>query len=489
MDRTFTRSIAAFAAAALVLVSGATAAEAAKKSKAKTTKPVAKKVAAKSIVDIAVSNPDFSTLVTAVKTAGLVETLNGPGPFTVFAPTNAAFAKVPKATLDAVLADKKMLTDILTYHVVAGKVLSVDVAKLDGKSAKTVNGAEVKIAVKDGKVFLNDNVMVTATDIVASNGVIHVIDAVLLPPAAPAAATPAPAAPAAATPAPAAAKTIVDIAAGNPDFSTLVTAVKAAGLVETLSGPGPFTVFAPTNEAFAKLPKATLDAVLADKKVLTDILTYHVVAGKVLAADVVKLDGKSAKTVNGAEVKIAVSGGKVTLNGNVNVTATDIIASNGVIHVIDTVLLPPAAAPATGAAPAAAGKSIVDIAAGDARFSTLVAAVKAAGLVDTLNGAGPFTVFAPTNTAFAVLGEDTIKGLLKPENKKALTDILLYHVVAGKVGSADVVKTHAVKTVLGKNVNVSLRDGGVFINSARIQIVDLQASNGVIHVIDTVLLP
>jgi transforming growth factor-beta-induced protein len=479
MDRTFTRSVAAFAAAALVLVSGATAAEAAKKSKAKTTKSAAKKVAAKSIVDIAVSNPDFSTLVTAVKTAGLVETLSGPGPFTVFAPTNAAFAKVPKATLDAVLADKKMLTDILTYHVVAGKVLAADVVKLDGKSAKTVNGAEVKIAVKDGKVILNDNVMVTATDIVASNGVIHVIDTVLLPPAAPAAATPAPAA----------AKSIVDIAVGNPDFSTLVTAVKAAGLVDTLNGAGPFTVFAPTNAAFAKLPKATLDAVLADKKALTDILTYHVVAGKVLAADVVKLDGKSAKTVNGAEVKIAVSGGKVTLNGNVNVTATDIIASNGVIHVIDTVLLPPAAAPAAAAAPATAGKTIVDIAAGDARFSTLVAAVKAAGLVDTLNGAGPFTVFAPTNTAFAVLGEDTIKGLLKPENKKALTDILLYHVVAGKVGSADVVKTHAVKTVLGKNVNVSLRDGGVFINSARIQIVDIQASNGVIHVIDTVLLP
>jgi transforming growth factor-beta-induced protein len=475
MDRIFSRSIAAVAAGALVLASGS-AAEAAKKPKTKSTKVAAKKVATKTIVDIAVSNPDFSTLVTAVKTAGLVETLSGPGPFTVFAPTNAAFAKVPKATLDAVLADKKVLTDVLTYHVVSGKVLAADVVKLDGKSAKTVNGAEVKIAVKDGKVILNDTVMVTATDIVASNGVIHVIDAVLLPPAA---APPAPA--------PAAAKTIVDIAAGNPDFSTLVTAVKAAGLVDTLNSAGPFTVFAPTNAAFAKLPKATLDAVLADKKALTDILTYHVVAGKVLAADVVKLDGKSAKTVNGAEVKIAVSGGKVSLNGNVNVTATDIVASNGVIHVIDTVLLPPAASPA--AAPAIGGKTIVDIAAGDARFSTLVAAVKAAGLVDTLNGAGSFTVFAPTNTAFAVLGDDTLKTLLKPENKKTLTDILLYHVVAGKVGSADVVKTSAVKTVLGKNVNVSLRDGGVFINSARIQIVDIQASNGVIHVIDTVLLP
>jgi transforming growth factor-beta-induced protein len=479
MDRTFTRSVASLAAAALVLVSGATATEAATKSKAKTTKPVAKKVAAKSIVDIAASTPDFSTLVTAVKAAGLVDTLNGAGPFTVFAPTNAAFAKLPKATLDAVLADKKMLTDVLTYHVVAGKVLARDVVKLDGKSAKTVNGAEVKVAVKDGKVVLNGNVLVTKTDIVASNGVIHVIDAVLLPPAA------APAA----TPAPAAAKTIVDVAVGNSDFSTLVAALKAAGLVDTLSGAGPFTVFAPTNAAFAKLPKATLDAVLADKKALTDILTYHVVAGKVLAADVVKLDGKTAKTVNGTEVKIGVNAGKVSLNGNVNVTATDIVASN---HVIDTVLLPPAAAPAAPSAAAAsvvAGKTVVDVAVGDARFTTLVAAVKAAGLVDTLNGAGPFTVFAPTNSAFAVLGEDTINGLLKPENKKALTDILLYHVVAGKVGSADVVKTQAVKTVSGKNVNVVLRDGGVFINSARIQIVDVQASNGVIHVIDTVLLP
>jgi transforming growth factor-beta-induced protein len=480
MVRNFTRSVAAVSAAALLLVSGATAADAAKKPKAKPTKAAAKPKA-KTIVDIAASNSDFSTLVTAVKAAGLVETLSGPGPFTVFAPTNAAFAKVPKATLDALLADKKALTDVLTYHVVSGKVLAADVVKLNGKSAKTVNGAEVKIAVKDGKVILNDSVMVTATDIVASNGVIHVLDAVLLPPAPAAATTTTAAAPAA--------KSIVDIAVGNPDFSTLVTAVKAAGLVDTLNSAGPFTVFAPTNAAFAKLPKATLDALLADKKALTDVLTYHVVAGKVLAADVVKLDGKSAKTVNGAEVKIGVSGGKVTLNGNVNVIATDITASNGVIHVIDTVLLPPAAGSAPAAAAPATGQTIVAIASGDARFSTLVAAVKAAGLVDTLNGAGPFTVFAPTNTAFAVLGDDTLKTLLKPENKKTLTDILLYHVVAGKVGSADVVKTHGLKTALGKNVNVQLRDGGVFINNARIQIVDIQASNGVIHVIDTVLIP
>ena len=132
--------------------------------------------------------------------------------------------------------------------------------------------------------------------------------------------------------------TIVDVAAGNPDFSTLVAAVKAAGLVETLSSEGPFTVFAPTNEAFAKLPEGKVDSLLADIPTLKKILTYHVVAGKVMAADVVGLN--SATTVQGDDVKIAVVDGKVKLNDSAMVTATDLEASNGVIHVIDTVLIP-----------------------------------------------------------------------------------------------------------------------------------------------------
>ena len=136
-------------------------------------------------------------------------------------------------------------------------------------------------------------------------------------------------------------KTVVEIAAGNKDFSTLVAAVKAADLVETLSGKGPFTVFAPTNEAFAKLPKGTVEELLKpeNKAKLTSILTYHVVAGKVLAADAIKLDGKNAKTVNGQEIAIKVKEGKVMIN-DATVTAADIVGSNGVIHVIDTVLLP-----------------------------------------------------------------------------------------------------------------------------------------------------
>ncbi len=134
-------------------------------------------------------------------------------------------------------------------------------------------------------------------------------------------------------------KDIVDTAVAAGSFKTLATALKAAGLVETLKGKGPFTVFAPTDDAFKKLPAGTLEKLLADKAQLTKVLTYHVVAGKVMAADVVKLS--EAKTVEGSAVKIAVKDGKVKVNG-ANVVKTDIGASNGVIHVIDTVILPPA---------------------------------------------------------------------------------------------------------------------------------------------------
>jgi len=134
---------------------------------------------------------------------------------------------------------------------------------------------------------------------------------------------------------------IIDTAVAAGNFKTLAAALTAAGLVDTLKGTGPFTVFAPTDEAFAKLPAGTVDKLLADVPKLKSILTYHVVSGKVMAADVMKMDGQSAKTVNGAELKIGTQGG-VKLNGNVGVTKTDIDCTNGVIHVVDSVLMPPA---------------------------------------------------------------------------------------------------------------------------------------------------
>jgi transforming growth factor-beta-induced protein len=291
--------------------------------------------------------------------------------------------------------------------------------------------------------------------------------------------------------------TIVDIASGNPDFSILVEAVVAAGLAETLSGPGPFTVFAPTNDAFAKALETlgvTKEALLADTATLTSVLTYHVVSGKVLAADVVALNGQDVETVNGATIKVTVDGASVKVNDS-NVTATDIEASNGVIHVIDTVLLPPPAEPTdTTAAPTSAPEpqTIVDVAVSNPDFSILVEAVTAAGLVETLSGEGPFTVFAPTNEAFAAALEAL--GLTKEQlfaDTALLTSVLTYHVVSGKVLAADVVGLNGqdVETVNGATIKVTVDGTSVKVNDSNVTATDIEASNGVIHVIDAVLLP
>jgi len=306
-----------------------------------------------------------------VQAAGLVDTLKSEGPFTVFAPTDEAFAKLPAEVLEAALADPEgLLTQVLLYHVVPGKVMSTDLS--DGLEAATAQGEPVTFTIGDGAAMVND-ANIVAADVEASNGVIHVIDTVILPPsilaaAAEAAATPAATeeamAEAAATPAPteeavedAMAADIVDTAVAAGSFNTLVAAVQAAGLVDALKGEGPFTVFAPTDEAFAKLPQETIDALLADPTGdLTQILLYHVVPGKVMAADL--SDGLEAATLQGGSVIFKLSDGGAMVN-DANIVATDIETSNGVIHVIDSVILPPAAeAPPAAATPAAAEEAM-----------------------------------------------------------------------------------------------------------------------------------
>ena len=284
-------------------------------------------------------------------------------------------------------------------------------------------------------------------------------------------------------------KDIVDTAVSAGSFKTLVAAVKAADLVKTLKGKGPFTVFAPTDAAFAKLPKGTIATLLKpeNKKKLQSILTYHVVSGNVMAKDVVKLS--SAKTVNGKSVKIQVKNGKVYVDG-AQVVKTDIKCANGVIHVIDAVILPPATTNhRRDEAVAAKGKDIVDTAVSAGSFKTLVAAVKAADLVETLKGKGPFTVFAPTDAAFAKLPKGTIATLLKPKNKKKLQSILTYHVVSGNVMAKDVVTLTSAKTVNGKSVKIQVKNGKVYVNGAQVVKTDIKCANGVIHVIDAVILP
>ena len=308
-----------------------------------------------SVVDLAIENGGFTTLVAAIEAAGLAETLEGDGPFTVLAPTNAAFDAAFEAlgiTADELLADTDTLTQILTYHVLPQEANSQLVATLDGEMVETVNGQSVSIAVSDGVITV-DEAEVVSPDLAADNGIIHVINAVLLPPDIAEAlgvamdeemmeettttttTTEAPAEELG---------TIVDVAVASGEFPTLVAALQATGLDEVLSGDGPFTVFAPTEEAFAAAFDAlgiTAEDLLADTETLTSILTYHVLAADAPAEVVVTLDGQDVETVNGATVLVTVDGESVMVN-EANVIAVDIFGSNGVIHVIDSVLLPPA---------------------------------------------------------------------------------------------------------------------------------------------------
>ena len=284
-------------------------------------------------------------------------------------------------------------------------------------------------------------------------------------------------------------KNIVTVAVEAGQFKTLVAAVQAAGLVETLSGKGPFTVFAPTDEAFAKLGKDAIADLLKpeNKDKLTSILTYHVVAGEYPAAKVVA--AKSLTTVQGADVTVAA--GKDVMVGTAKVLKTDIKASNGIIHVIDSVILPPAANTAEASMKAAKKNlpNLVAVASKAGSFNTLLKAAAAAGLADTLANGGPFTIFAPNDEAFAKLGKDTIADLLKPENKDKLAAILKYHVVSGAVMSPEAVKLTSAKTLQGGDLTLKVVDGKLTIDGATVIAADVEGSNGVIHVVDSVLLP
>ena len=299
-------------------------------------------------------------------------------------------------------------------------------------------------------------------------------------------------------------------ASNNPALTTLVAAVKAAGLVDTLNGPGPFTIFAPANSAFAKLPAGTVESLVKpeNKATLSSILTYHVIAGKKLSSkDLAKTS--SYKTVNGESLSVKVSGKNITVNGTTKVVLADVQVANGTVFIIDSVLMPknpaastPVATEADAAAvgvPATGSGSLKGMAADPAAtaasnnpaLTTLVAAVKAAGLVDTLNGPGPFTIFAPVNSAFAKLPAGTVDTLVKPESKATLTSILTYHVIAGKkLSSADLAKMSTLTTVNGKTLTVAVSGKTITINgSTKVILADVQVANGTVFLIDSVLMP
>ena len=287
---------------------------------------------------------------------------------------------------------------------------------------------------------------------------------------------------------------IVDTAVSAGKFTTLVAAVKAAGLVETLKGEGPFTVLAPSDDAFSKIPASAIQDLLKpeNKDKLTAILTNHVIQGSAMAADVQGME--SVTVLGGGELPVVVKDGSVMI-GEAKVVKADIECANGVIHVIDTVLMPTEKAAGSEEAAMGSGtkaaepQDIVDTAVGAGKFNTLVAAVQAAELVETLKGEGPFTVFAPSDDAFAKVPEATLATLLKPENKEMLQGILTYHVVPGKVMAADVVGLETATTANGQDLEIVTEEGVVTINGSKVIATDIECENGVIHVIDTVLMP
>ncbi|MBK8391844.1 MAG: fasciclin domain-containing protein [Saprospiraceae bacterium] len=275
------------------------------------------------IVDVALADAQFSTLTSALTKAELVSALQGTGPFTVFAPNNAAFTKAGITSLDGL--SKDALTPILTSHVLNGKVLAADV-KSDGVSTLNTNN-NIYLSVNSTGVYINGNIKVIATDVDASNGVIHVIDNVIIPPT----------------------NSLVQIAATTEDFSELTSLVLAAdpavAAALTAASTTGLTVFAPTNAAFTELYKTIPKATLLDpsnKQLLTDVLLYHVVSGRVFSTDLPNVTGQVA-TVNTEKISFDLTNGAKVVgksSGNANITAANVLATNGVIHVIDKVLLP-----------------------------------------------------------------------------------------------------------------------------------------------------
>jgi transforming growth factor-beta-induced protein len=272
-------------------------------------------------------------------------------------------------------------------------------------------------------------------------------------------------------------KDIVDTA--SEKAKTLTVAIKAAGLVETLQGAGPFTVFAPTDAAFAAI-QSDVDNLLKpeNKDQLIKVLKCHVVSGKLLSKDL--KDGQTLTTIDGEKLNVSLMGDGRLMVGDVHITTPDIMTKNGVIHVVDKVILPKMAEKMV------AKMNIVTIAAANAK--TLSAAISAAGLSETLQADGPFTVFAPTDAAFSAIQKD-VDRLLKPENKAKLATVLTYHVVSGKMMAADLKDGQELTTVQGSKLKVSIKNGVVMVGNATVTAADVDASNGVIHVIDKVLMP
>ncbi|MEO1258856.1 MAG: fasciclin domain-containing protein [Bacteroidota bacterium] len=435
-----------------------------------------------SVVDVIVNSPNHMTLETAVLAAGLEGVLSGPGSFTVFAPTDAAFAALPAGVLDALLMDPNgALTQVLLYHVLGAEVLSTDLS--DGQMATTLQGADITVMIDgNNNVFIN-NAQVTAADISTDNGVVHVIDAVLIPP------------------------TPLDLPItfddANVDYdltdfggnasSIIVDPTDSDNMVGQAVRTAGAEVFAGTTMGNNGLANAIPFSVTQSQ------MSVRVWSPE---ADIpVRL--KVEDTANGAisveteaNTTVAMAWDTLTFNFNNNVMGTPPLDTANTYDKIsiffnfgasgvgeqtyywdDVEFLP------------APDSTVVDVVVNSPNHTTLETAVIAAGLADDLSGAGPFTVFAPTDDAFNALPAGALDALLM-DPTGALAQVLLYHVLGAEVLSTDLSDGQMAATLQGANITVMI-DGNnnVFINNAQVTAADIRTDNGVVHVIDAVLLP
>lgn len=426
------------------------------------------------VLEVAVDNGNFTTLVAALEATGLDETLDDPeGEFTVFAPTDEAFALLGEDTINALLEDTDTLSDILLYHVISdAEVDSTGAIDAAGSTVEMANGDSIGVSLWGEDLLVNLS-LVTMVDVEADNGVIHVIDAVMMPPEENGDRE----------------QTIAELAQATDSLSTLVTALDTAGLVPTFDDPdATFTVFAPTNAAFEAVGEENLQALLNDQEALSAVLSQHVVSGaEVNNVGAYAANGTSVETLGGAEVPVAINDSRMLMVGGALVSMTNIYASNGVIHVIDSVIVGDVELPAPP-------MSIVEVAAVSGNFETLIAALEATELDAVLADLdSSFTVFAPTDAAFAELGEDTINALLADTD--TLSDILLYHVIVGDPILADAAISVAeadnslVEMANGDNAGLSLSGESLLINTSTVTTANVLADNGVIHAVDKVMMP
>jgi len=416
------------------------------------------------IIELAQDN-GFNSLATALTITNLLDDLQGDGPFTVFAPTDEAFAallaEIGQTDINDVPVD--VLEQILLYHVVPSSVISTQIT--DGKVA-TLQGEELMVSTMNG-IKINDVSVVMPYDVEASNGVIHTIDQVLVP-----------------SSIAQFVNTILEPAYFNKNFSKLVSAVVKTNLTSTLLEAESLTIFAPDNNAF---DAAGINPDAVDAQTLTSVLTYHVIATKVLSSEI----PAEAVTVNGNKINFSIVSSGNYINGNTEITAIDIEAGTGVLHLIDKVLLPP-------------NGNIVETAVGlsvDGEFTSLVAALQRTAnegrpdqnLLTVLSADGPYTVFAPTNAAFqALLDSNEQWNSLNDIPLETLIAVLTYHVVPARAYDKDlssvIDENGQLPTALGQNITIDLNN--LTINqTSEIVGVNTNTTNGVIHVINGVLLP